>query len=181
MIFSNLEVSNNKILIMITESKKGNNINLIKTGWHSKNEYILELWNQSHKIWQYSSEDNKWYDYELFEFEPPLNIDTIRGIYSAYYSPRENMQIKVDSLKNNDNIVLLLDHDAEIKGDSLAYLKFLSNDTLKMEGWVVFRSHQLPEYLKEFGAWKYYGKNGNCYRKFWNYKDNGKLIYELDR
>lgn len=23
--------------------------------------------------------------------------------------------------------------------------------------------------------------HGNCFRKFWNYKENGKLIYETDR
>ncbi len=103
------------------------------------------------------------------------------GIYSVFYSPRENMQIKADSLKVNDHIVLLLDYDEEAKGDSLAYLKLLSNDTLKMEGSVAFKSHRLPEYLKEFGTWKYYDMNGNCYRKFWNYKQNGKLIYEPDR
>lgn len=26
-----------------------------------------------------------------------------------------------------------------------------------------------------------YDGEGNCYRKFWNYKQNGKLIYETDR
>ncbi len=157
----------------------GYDINLINMG--SENEYLLELWDQSNKKWQYLSEDKKWYDYEIWEFEPPINIDTIRRIYSVFYSPRENMQIKADSLKVNDHIVLLLDYDEEAKGDSLAYLKFLSNDTLKMEGWVAFKSHRLPEYLKEFGTWKYYDMNGNCYRKFWNYKQNGKLIYEPDR
>ncbi|MDE5809858.1 MAG: hypothetical protein K2H59_06240 [Muribaculaceae bacterium] len=162
---------------------KGNTLNLIKTGWHSKNEYVLEFWDQDHapKTWQYSSEDKKWYDHEYFEFEPPLNIDTIRAIYSVYYNPRDNMYLEIDSLQKNENIMLLLDYDSEIKGDSLAYLKFLSGDTLRMEGWVAINSHQLPQYLKEFGTWKYYDQEGNCYRKFWNYKQNGKLIYEVDR
>lgn len=162
---------------------KDKSLNLIKTGWHSKNDYILEWWDQdsNKKLWQYSSEDRKWYDYALWEFEPPINVDTIRGIYEVYYSPRDSMRIKVDSLQKNENITLILDYDAELKGDSLAYLKFLSGDTLKMEGWVVSRSHQLPAYLKEYGTWKYYDKSGSCYRKFWNYKRNGKLIYEADR
>ena len=162
---------------------KGNTLNLIKTGWHSVNEYVMEFWDKDHapKTWQYSSEDKKWYDYKLFEFEPPINIDTIHGIYSVYYSPRDNMQIKIDSLRRNENIILLLDYDHEIKGDSLAYLKFLSGDTLRMEGWAAINSRQLPQYLKEFGTWKYYDGKGNCYRKFWNYKQNGKLIYEADR
>lgn len=162
---------------------KGNTLNLIKTGWHSKNEYVLEYWDHDHtsKIWQYSSEDKKWYDYEFFEFEPPLNIDTIHGIYNVYYGPKDNMHIEIDSLQQNENIILLLDYDREIKGDSLAYLRFISGDTLKMEGWVATNSHQLPQYLKEFGMWKYYDGKGNCYRKFWNYKKSGKLIYETDR
>lgn len=159
---------------------KGNSLNLIRTDY-SNNEYILEWWDQTHKIWQYSSEDKKWYDYELWEFEPPLNIDTIRGIYNVFYSPRANMQIKIDSLRKNDNVILLLDYDVEVKGDSIAYFKFLSGDTLRMEGWVAVRSHQTPEYLKEFGIWRYYDEKGNCYRKFWNYKHDGKLIYEADR
>ncbi|MDE6049133.1 MAG: hypothetical protein K2G09_05510 [Paramuribaculum sp.] len=156
---------------------KGNTLNLIKTGWHSKNEYVLEYWDHDHT----SSEDKKWYDYELFEFEAPLDADTIHAIYSVYYSARDNIQIEIDSLQKNEDITLLLDYDREIKGDSLAYLKFLSGDTLRMEGWVATNSHQLPQYLKEFGMWKYYDGRGHCYRKFWNYKQNGKLIYEADR
>ena len=162
---------------------KGNTLNLIKTHWDSENEYVLEFWDHDRapKTWQYSSEYKKWFDHEYFEFEPPINIDTIRGIYKVYYSPRDEMQIDIDSLRKNENITLLLDYDREKKGDSLAYLKFLSCDTLRMEGWVAFNSHQLPQYLKEFGMWKYYDGEGNCYRKFWNYKQNGKLLYETDR
>lgn len=162
---------------------KGNSLNLIKTGWHSKNDYILEYWDYDHesRTWQYSSEDKKWYDYELFEFEPPLNIDTIHGIYSVYYGPKDNMHMEIDSLQKNESIILLLDYDREIKGDSIAYLRIFSNDTLRMEGWCSYHSGQLPNYLKEYGTWKYYDKEGNCYRKFWNYKQNGKLIYEPDR
>lgn len=54
-------------------SYKGNSINLIRTDY-SNNEYVLEWWDQTHNIWQYSSEEKKWYDYELWEFEPPINI-----------------------------------------------------------------------------------------------------------
>lgn len=157
---------------------KGTGLNLIRC---FNNEYILEWWDETHKIWQYSSADKKWYNYEFWEFEPPINIDTIMGIYNVYYRPIENRQIKIDSLQKNENIVLLLDYDGEVKGDSIAYFKFLSGDTLKMEGWGAVRSNQMPEYLKEFGTWKYYDGKGNCYCKFWNYKQNSKLIYEADR
>lgn len=162
---------------------KGNTLNLIKTGSASENEYILEFRDHTHepKTWQYSSEDKKWYDEVYIEIELPFNTDTIRGINRVYYGPKNHMHIEIDSLQKNENIILLLDYDLEIRGDSLAYLKFLSGDTLRMEGWVAVNSHQLPQYLKEFGMWKYYDGKGNCYRKFWNYKENGKLIYETDR
>lgn len=159
---------------------KGNSLNLIRTDY-SNNEYIMEWWDQTHKIWQYSSEDKKWYDYELWEFEPPINIDTIRGINKVYYSPRENKQWVFDSLRVNDNITSILDYDGEVTPDSIAYVRCYSADTLNMEGWTTYRAHSRPYYVKEFGEWKYYDGEGNCYRKFWNYKQNGKLIYETDR
>ena len=49
-----------------------------------------------------------------------------------------------------------------------------------MQGWVAYHI-SASNYDKEFGEWKYYDQEGNCYRKFWNYKENGKLIYETDR
>ena len=49
----------------------------------------------------------------------------------------------------------------------------------------------LPESMSEVGFKQmgggsyyyegYYDQEGNCYRKFWNYKQNGRLIYEADR
>lgn len=159
---------------------KGNSLNLIKTDY-SNNEYIVEWWDQTHKMWQYVSEDTKWYDYELWEFEPPINIDTIRGINKVYYSPRENKQWLFDSLRVNDNITSILDYDTEVTPDSIVYVRCYSADTLNMEGWATYRAHSRPNYVKEFGTWKYYDGKGNCYRKFWNYKQNGKLIYETDR
>ena len=159
---------------------KGNSLNLIRTDY-SDNEYILEWWDQTHKIWQYSSEDKKWYDYELWEFEPPINIDTIRAINKVYYSPKENMQSVFDSLRINDNVTSILDYNGEVRPDSIAYVRYYTADTLNMEGWATYRANSRPHYVKEFGEWKYYDGKGNCYRKFWNYKQNGKLIYEADR
>ena len=159
----------------------GNSFWMIRSGWHSPIDYILEYWDMSGNIWQYSYENRKWYDEVYFEFEPPINIDTIRGIYNAYYAPREPMHIQIDSLRKNSGIVSILDYDNEVAADSLAYLRYYSADTPIMEGWVTYQSCQLPGYLKEFGIWKYYDGEGNCYFKFWNYKQNEKLIYEADR
>lgn len=144
-------------------------------------DYVLEYWDDIAKLWQYDSEEKRWYDYAYWEFEPPINIDTIRGINKVYYSPRENMRLVFDSLRINDNVTSILDYDTEDTPDSIAYVKCYTADTLNMEGWVTYHANSRPHYVREFGEWKYYEGKGNCYRKFWNYKRNDKLIYEADR
>ncbi len=155
----------------------GHSVDLIKC---ADLDYVLEYWNKDRKLWQYVSEDKKWYDYACWEFEPPINIDTIRGINKVYYAPRENMQLEFDSLGINDNVTSILDYDTEDTPDSIAYVRGYTADTLNMEGWVAYRANSRLHYVKEFGEWEYYDEHGNCYRKFWNYKENGKLIYEAD-
>lgn len=155
-----------------------NSIYLIRL---SGSDYVLEYWDKKGNLWHYVSEDKKWYDYAYCEFEPPINIDTIRGINKVYYLPRENLQSVFDSLRINDSITSILDYDTEVTPDSIAYVRYYTADTLNMEGWVTYRANSRPHYVKEFGEWKYYDGQGNCYRWFWNYKENNKLIYETDR
>lgn len=157
---------------------RGHSVCLIKC---ADLDYVLEYWDDVANLWQYVSEDKKWYDYACWEFEPPINIDTIRGINKVYYSPKENMRSTFDSLKINDNVTSILDYDTEKTPDSIAYVRYYTADTLNMEGWATYRANSRPHYVREFGEWKYYDGKGNCYRKFWNYKKNGKLIYEADR
>lgn len=157
---------------------RGHSVCLIKC---ADLDYVLEYWDDIANLWQYASEYKKWYDYELFEFEPPINIDTIRVINKVYYLPKENIQLEFDSLRVNDNITSILDYDEEVTPDSIAYVRCYTADTLNMEGWATYRANSRPHYVREFGEWKYYDGEGNCYRKFWNYKQNGKLIYEADR
>lgn len=142
--------------------------------------YIVEYWDDEEYIWQYISEEKKWYDDPICEFEPPINIDTIQGVIRVYYSPRENMQFEFDSLRINDNVTSILDYDTEVTPDSLAYVRCYMEDALCMEGWASYRANSRPHYVKEFGEWKYYDGKGNCYRKFWNYKKDGVLIYKAD-
>lgn len=157
---------------------RGHSVCLIKC---ADLDYVLEYWDDVAKLWQYVSEDKKWYDYACWKFEPPINIDTIQGINQVYFSPKENMQWIFDSLRINDNITSILDYDTEVTPDSIAYVRYYTADTLNMEGWATYRAKSRPHYVKEFGEWKYYDGKGNCYRKFWNYKKEGKLIYETDR
>lgn len=157
---------------------RGHSVCLIKC---ADLNYVLEYWDDIANLWQYVSEDKKWYDYACWEFEPPINIDTIRAINKVYYSPKENMQSVFDSLRINDNVTSILDYNGEVRPDSIAYVRYYTADTLNMEGWATYRANSRPHYVKEFGEWKYYDGKGNCYRKFWNYKQNSKLIYEADR
>lgn len=157
---------------------RGHSVCLIKC---ADLDYVLEYWDDIANRWQYVSDDKKWYDYACWEFEPPINIDTIRGINKVYYSPKENKQWEFDSLRINDNITSILDYDEEVTPDSIAYVRCYSADTLNMEGWATYRANSRPHYVREFGEWKYYDGEGNCYRNFWNYKQNGQLIYESDR
>lgn len=157
---------------------RGHSVGLIKC---ADLDYVLEYWDDTANLWQYVSEDKKWYDYTYCEFEPPINIDTIRAINKVYYSPKENMQSVFDSLRINDNVTSILDYDTEETPDSITYVRYYTADTLNMEGWATYRTKSRPHYVKEFGEWKYYDGKGNCYRKFWNYKKEGELIYEPDR
>ena len=52
-----------------------------------------------------------------------------------------------------------------------------------MEGWTAFDRYVYPTQSLgiAFRVWKYYDEQGNCYRKFWNYTKEEKLIYEADR
>ena len=109
---------------------RGHSVCLIKC---ADLDYVLEYWDDIAKLWQYVSENKKWYDYSCWEFEPPINIDTIRGINKVYYSSKENMRSTFDSLKINDNVTSILDYDDEVTPDSIAYVRYYTADTLNME------------------------------------------------
>ena len=46
---------------------------------------------------------------------------------------------------------------------------------------IAFFDDPEDDFSNPFGEWKYYDQEGNCYCKFWNYKENDKLIYEAVR
>lgn len=144
--------------------------------------YILECWDKNNKEYQYISETNSWIEEpNLYEFEPPVNVDTIRNIYRIL-SLKENAVAQVDSAQVNTDIYPIMDC-FNVKPDSIALLRYYyPNGELMMHGWVAFHTpFTASNYDKEFGKWEYYDDKGNCYRKFWNYKKEGKLIYETDR
>lgn len=144
--------------------------------------YILECWDKNNKEYQYISEMNSWIEEpNLYEFEPPLNADTIWNIYHILTS-KPKATVRIDSVKPNPDVYPIIDC-YNVKPDSIALLRYYYPDgELMMHGWVVFHiPFTASNYDKEFGEWKYYDGDGNCYRKFWNYKKGEKLIYEPDR
>lgn len=143
-------------------------------------DYVLQMWNEGIES-QYISEIGKWVKEGLYEFEPPINIDTIRNI-NRIVEFRDKAIVKVDSVRANDNVFPIIDGFNK-KPDSIAYLRYYYPDSLlMMEGWVAYRPiGGALNYDKEFGWWKYYSKTGDCYNKFWNFKRNRELIYEADR
>ncbi len=51
--------------------------------------------------------------------------------------------------------------------DSIAYIRYLYKDgSIRCEGWIVFSNDPEDDFSNEFGEWKYYDEEGNCYRKF---------------
>lgn len=141
--------------------------------------FILQCWDEKNKEYQYISEMNSWIEDYLWEFEPPINVDTIWNILRIM-SLRDNTIIKVDSARINTQVYPIMDC-YNVKPDSIALLSYYyPNGELMMQGWVAYHISAL-NYDKEFGEWQYYDGESNCYRKFWNYKEHDKLIYEADR
>ena len=141
--------------------------------------FILQCWDENYKEYQYISEMNSWIEDYLWEFEPPINVDTIWNI-NRILALTEKAVTKVDSARINTQVYPIIDC-YNVKPDSIALLSYYyPNGELMMQGWVAYH-FSASNYDKEFGEWKYYDQEGNCYRKFQNYKQNGKLIYEADR
>ena len=144
--------------------------------------YVLECWDKDNIESQYVSEENRWLNEpDLYEFEPPINVDTVWNIYRIV-ALKDRAVVQVDSSQINTVIYPIIDC-YNVKPDSIALLSYYYPDgELMMHGWVAYHTpFAASHYDKEFGEWKYYDGKGNCYRKFWNYKKEGKLIYETDR
>lgn len=86
----------------------------------------------------------------------------------------------IDSISHN---LLQICPVSDIVGvpDSVAYVRYLYADgSTRCEGWCAFFNDPEDDFSNPFGVWKYYDEQGNCYRKFWKYKENDKVIYETD-
>lgn len=143
--------------------------------------YVLECWDKNHIEYQYVSEENKWLkEPDIWEFEPPVNADTLSNIYHIL-ALKDEAAVTMDSSRINTEVYPIID-GFNVDPDSLMFMRYYyPNGTIMMQGWVAHLSSKESKYDKEFGEWKYYGEKGNCYRKFWNYRKGDELIYEPDR
>ena len=140
---------------------------------------INQFYSPTHQ-WENEPDNMVWLKMETNAYE----LSQIKKIYDTLNPKttyRLNIPFTLDSVKKNDNIISILS-DLTVHCDSIAYLTVKSPKT-RMEGWTAFDRYVYPTQSLgiAFGEWKYYDEQGNCYRKFWNYTKEEKLIYEADR
>lgn len=146
-------------------------------------KYIIEYTSEDNVLTQYISEEHRWAEEpDIYYIELPVNVDTIAAINKiSTFEQNYNMAPIVDSVSFNDSHICPIDDSISVP-DSIAYIRYLYKDgSIRSEGWITYSDDPEDDFSNEFGEWKYYDEEGNCYRKFWNYKENGKLMYKADR
>lgn len=145
-------------------------------------EYAIEYTSVDGVLTQYVNKENRWMDEpDIYLIELPVNADTIAAINRiSNFEQGYNIPPQLDSISSNHLHISPIS-DIGAMPDSVAYIRYLYIDgSPRCEGWITFFDDPENDFSHEFGEWKYYDGKGNCYRKFWNYKENGKLIYEAD-
>lgn len=145
-------------------------------------EYVIEYTSVDGVLTQYISEEHRWTEEpDIYYIELSLNADTIAAINRiSTFEHDYNMAPIMDSVSYNHSRICPIGDYIGVP-DSIAYIRYLyNNGSLRSEGWVTYCENPEDDFSNEFGEWKYYDEEGNCYRKFWNYKQNGKLIHETD-
>lgn len=145
-------------------------------------EYAIEYTSDAGALTQYVNTEHRWMEEpDIYLIELPVNADTIAAINRiSNFEPGYNIPPQIDSISYNQIQISPLS-DIEGIPDSVAYIRYLYVDgSPQCEGWIAFSHDPEDDFSHEFGEWKYYDEHGNCYRKFWNYKENGNLIYETD-
>ena len=144
-------------------------------------EYVVEYTSEDGVLTQYH--DHCWTEEpDICLIEMPVTADTIAAINRiSKFEQDYNVPPLIDSISfNRSRICPIGDYTGQ--PDSIAYIRYLYNDgSIRCEGWVAYFDDPEDDFSNPFGEWKYYDQEGNCYRKFWNHKQNGKLIYETDR
>lgn len=148
---------------------------LVETFDNSK-DFITSQYFSGNQRWENNPDKMEWFKLETNASE----LNSAKKIRDYNY---KDASFDLDSVRRNDQIQIVISPDIILHPDSIAYLTVRYPDNkIRMKGRTAFDRYVMPDYTlgSEFGEWKYYDGQGNCYRKFWNYKRNGKLIYEVD-
>lgn len=146
-------------------------------------EYVIEYTSEDGVLTQYISEEHRWTEEpDIYYIELPLNASTIAAINRiSTFEGDYNIAPQIDSVSYNHSQICPIGDYVGVP-DSVAYIRYLYKDgSIRSEGWITYSEDPEDDFSNEFGEWKYYDEKGNCYRKFWNYRQNGKVIYETDR
>lgn len=146
-------------------------------------EYVIEYTSVDGVLTQYISENHLWTEEpNIYYIELPINADTITAINRiSSFEKNYNMAPLIDSICYNHSQICPIGDYVGVP-DSIAYVRYLYKDgNIRCEGWITYSEDPEDDFSNEFGEWKYYDEKGNCYQKFWNYKQNGKLVYETYR
>lgn len=146
-------------------------------------EYVIEYTSEDGVLTQYISEEHRWTEEpDIYYIELPLNAGIIAAINRISTLEQDyNMPPQIDSVSYNHSQICPIGDYVSVP-DSVAYIRYLYTDgSIRSEGWITYSEDPEDDFSNEFGEWKYYDEQGNCYRKFWNYRQNDKLIYDTDR
>ncbi len=146
-------------------------------------EYVIEYTSEDGVLTQYISEEHRWTEEpDIYYIELPLNAGTIAAINRiSTFEEGYNIAPQIDSVSYNHSQICPIGDYVGVP-DSVAYIRHLYKDgSIRSEGWITYSEDPEDDFSNEFGEWKYYDEQGNCYRKFWNYRQNDKLIYDTDR
>lgn len=146
-------------------------------------EYVIEYTSVDGVLTQYISENHLWTEEpNIYYIELPINADTITAINRiSSFEKDYNMAPLIDSICYNHLQICPIGDYIGVP-DSIAYVRYLYKDgNIRCEGWITYSEDLEDDFSNEFGEWKYYDEEGKCYQKFWNYKQNGKLVYETYR
>lgn len=145
-------------------------------------EYIVEYTSEDAVLTQYINIERRWTEEpDICQIEMPVNADTTAAINRiSKFEQDYNVPPLIDSISFNQSRICPIG-DYSGQPDSIAYIRYIYKyGSTRCEGWVAYFDDPEDDLSNQFGEWKYYDKVGNCYRKFWNYKENDKLIYEPD-
>lgn len=119
---------------------------------------------------------------DICRVDETVNSDTIAAINRiSDFEQDYRVDPIIDSISYN-LLQICPASDIDRIPDSVAYIRYLYADgSIRCEGWVAYFNDPEDDSSNPFGEWKYYDEQqGNCYRKFWNYKKRN-LIHEAER